>query len=290
MTAKPTVHSHEGDVASPLIDVATLRRLLDKDVQLSLLDVRASVTGDGRHEEYLDAHLPGAVWVDLNTDLSTTPGAGGRHPLPPAADAESTFSRLGVDRDHLVVVYDDLGGVIAARAWWLLRWLGHPDVRLLDGGLPAWAAAGLPLEPGEVTPKPAEFTAERDAMPVLDARGAATVASQGVLLDARAGERFRGETEPLDPVAGHIPGARSMPARDTIDATGRLLPPAQLRQRFTSAGVSDQVAVGAYCGSGVTASHIVLALEVAGFPGAALYAGSWSEWISDPGRPVATGD
>ena len=229
------------------------------------------------------------MWTDLETDLAGPPGTGGRHPLPTPADAEAAMRRLGVSDGRAVVVYDDADGSVAARAWWLLRWLGHGDVRLLDGGLAAWTAAGLPLEQDETNPEPGDFSARPGAMPVLDADAAAALATAGVLLDARAAERFRGEVEPVDPVAGHVPGARSAPTTGNVGADGRFLDPAALRDRFAAVGATDDDApVGAYCGSGVTAAHTVLALEVAGIP-AALYAGSWSEWVTDPSRPVATG-
>jgi len=279
-------------VVAPLIEVG---ELVDRMVQQRLpvlLDVRWSLAGPPGVDGFRQGHLPGAVFADLDRDLSGEPGPGGRggrHPLPTPEAAESALRRLGVCGNRPVVVYDDSAGTVAARAWWLLRYLGHDDVRLLDGGLSAWVAAGHPLTAGD-TPAPAvgDFRAAPGAMPVLDAVGAAAVAADGVLLDARAGERYRGETEPVDPVAGHVPGAVSAPTRDGADQAGRLLPAAALRDRFTALGAADGGVVGAYCGSGVTAAHTVLALEVAGLP-AALYVGSWSDWVSDPGRPVATG-
>lgn len=277
-------------VTGPLVDVATLRAERAGPRPPVLLDVRWRQVGRSVRDEYLTGHLPGAVWADLDADLAAPPGVGGRHPLPAPADAEAVFRRLGVRDGSPVVVYDDVEGSIAARAWWMLRWLGHADVRLLDGGLRAWESAGLPLEQGDVVPAPGDLTARPGGMPVLDADDARALAREGVLLDVRAAERFRGEVEPLDPVAGHIPGARSLPTRDNAGPDGRFLDAAALRQRFAAAGVADGVAVAAYCGSGVTAAHTVLALEVAGFPGTALYAGSWSDWITDPDRPVATGE
>lgn len=277
-------------VTCPLVDLATLRAELAGPRPPVLLDVRWRQVGRSVRDEYLTGHLPGAVWADLDADLAAPPGVGGRHPLPAPADAEAVFRRLGVRDGSPVVVYDDVEGSIAARAWWMLRWLGHADVRLLDGGLRAWESAGLPLEQGDVVPAPGDLTARPGGMPVLDADDARALAREGVLLDVRAAERFRGEVEPLDPVAGHIPGARSLPTRDNAGPDGRFLDAAALRQRFAAAGVADGVAVAAYCGSGVTAAHTVLALEVAGFPGTPLYAGSWSDWITDPDRPVATGE
>jgi thiosulfate/3-mercaptopyruvate sulfurtransferase len=191
----------------------------------------------------------------------------------------------GVSGDRPVVVYDAGGSMAAARAWWLLRYFGHPRVFVLDGGFSGWLAAGLAIERDVPRVEPGDFVPRPGGMPLLDAAGAARMAQDGVLLDARAGERYRGEAEPIDPVAGHIPGAVNLPVSELLrrgDAEG-------LRSRFEAAGVRDGVEVGAYCGSGVAAALEVLALEVAGFAGS-LYVGSWSDWIRDPSRPVATGD
>jgi thiosulfate/3-mercaptopyruvate sulfurtransferase len=275
-------------VTGPLIDVDTLRAALDGSQPPRLLDVRWRLGGPPGRDGYLAGHLPGAVWTDLDADLAAPPGAGGRHPLPDPAVAEATFRRLGVSDGRGVVVYDDVDGSVAARAWWLLRWLGHRDVRLLDGGLSVWTAAGLPIDEGAATPTPGDFTARPGGMPVLDADGAARVAATGLLLDARAAERFRGEVEPVDPVAGHVPGARSAPTTGNVGTDRRFLDVDTLRRRFDGLGAVEGAPVGAYCGSGVTAAHTVLALELAGIP-AALYAGSWSEWVTDPSRPAATG-
>ena len=202
------------------------------------------------------------------------------------------------------MVYDDGDSTIAARAWWMLRYFGHDQVRVLDGGFRAWAAAGQPVTADEPDVAAGDFAADPGHLPMLDAAGAAAVARSGVLLDARAGERYRGETEPIDPVAGHIPGAVSAPTAGNVARDGRFLPPAGLRRRFAKLGIAAgpapggaaaatapgdaAPAVGAYCGSGVTAAHEVLALTLAGIP-AALYVGSWSGWTADPSRPVATG-
>lgn len=196
--------------------------------------------------------------------------------------------RLGVSASRTVVVYGDPDGWGAARAWWCLRYFGHPDVRFLDGGYEAWAGAGLPVETAEPTITPGDFQPRPGGMPLLDADAAARLAERGILLDARAAARYRGDEEPMDPVAGHIPGAVNAPTTDNVDASGRLLPPEELRRRFAELGVDGSAPVGVYCGSGVSAAHEVLALEVAGLP-AALYVGSWSDWVRDPSRPVATG-
>jgi thiosulfate/3-mercaptopyruvate sulfurtransferase len=195
----------------------------------------------------------------------------------------------GVSRDRPVVVYDDSDAMSAARGWWTLRYFGHPDVRVLDGGYRAWAGAGLPVSTDEPAPAPGDFTAEPGQMPVLDAAGAQETARTGLLLDARAGERYRGETEPVDPVAGHIPGAVSAPTAGNVNPDGTFSDPAGLAARFAALGADPGTGtpVGSYCGSGVTAAHEVFALALAGIP-AALYVGSWSNWVTDPARPVAS--
>jgi thiosulfate/3-mercaptopyruvate sulfurtransferase len=196
--------------------------------------------------------------------------------------------RAGVSDGRPVVAYDDGDALPAARAWWLLRYFGHGQVRVLDGGFRAWQAAGLPVTTAEPAPGPGGFTARPGQLPVLDAAGAAALARSGVLLDVRAAERYRGETEPVDPVAGHIPGAVNAPAAGNLAADGTFRGPAELRRRFAELGAAGDRPVGAYCGSGVTAAQAVLALAVAGIP-ASMYPGSWSNWLTDPARPVATG-
>jgi thiosulfate/3-mercaptopyruvate sulfurtransferase len=278
----------------PLIDVGTLASALADREPPVLLDVRWRLGGPPGIDSYRAGHLPGAVFVDLDADLAAPPGAGGRHPLPAAAAFQAAMRRAGVRAGHPVVAYDDGDSTIAARAWWTLRYFGHSRVQVLDGGFRAWAAAGQPVTADEPSVPAGDFTAVPGQLPLLDASGAAALARSGVLLDARAGERYRGETEPVDPVAGHIPGALSAPTLANVDGDGRFLPPEQLRRRFAALGIAagrpgdGAVTVGAYCGSGVTAAHEVLALELAGVP-AALYVGSWSGWIADPVRPVATG-
>jgi thiosulfate/3-mercaptopyruvate sulfurtransferase len=273
---------------SPLIDVSALAELLPAAAPPTLLDVRWRLNGPPARRDYLIGHIPGAVFVDLDDHVCGPPGAGGRHPLPEPGRLERDLRAAGVRRDHPVVVYDTGTGEAAARLWWTLRWAGHPAVRVLDGGYAAWTVAGYSVEPGEVVAAPGGFTVVPGQLPVIDAAGAAATAQRGVLLDARVEPRYRGETEPVDRVAGHIPGAVNLPAARLSEPDGRLLPAADLRARFEAAGVVPGEPVGAYCGSGVTAAHTVLALTVAGFPDPALYAGSWSEWITDPDRPVAT--
>ncbi|MFJ2114514.1 MULTISPECIES: sulfurtransferase [unclassified Streptomyces] len=249
-----------------------------------LLDIRFTLGGPPGRPEYEAGHLPGAVYVDLDTELAGPPGVGGRHPLPEVAAFGAAMRRAGVSRDTPVVVYDGALGWSAARAWWLLRWTGHPDVRVLDGGLAAWPG---PLSTEVPEPAEGDFVPAPGALPLLDADGAAALARDGLLLDARAGERYRGEVEPIDPVGGHIPGALSAPTSENMAENGTFLPVEALAARFAALGATG-TEVGVYCGSGVSAAQQVLALELAGIP-AALYAGSWSEWSADPARPVATG-
>ncbi|MFF5016130.1 sulfurtransferase [Streptomyces sp. NPDC001165] len=258
--------------------------LLDVRWQLTMAKAAGAPAFDGR-AEYTAGHLPGAVFVDLDRELASAPGEHGRHPLPDLEEFGAAMRRAGVSAGRPVVVYDGGQGWAAARAWWLLRWTGHPDVRVLDGGLPAWQG-----QLSTDVPEPAEgdFEPAPDAAGLLDADGAAALARSGVLLDARAGERYRGEVEPIDRVGGHIPGAVSAPTNENVGPDGRFLPAADLRDRFKALGVSQEAPVGVYCGSGVSGAHEVLALAVADIP-AALYVGSWSEWSSDPSRPVAVG-
>jgi thiosulfate/3-mercaptopyruvate sulfurtransferase len=254
----------------------------------TLLDARWELGGPPGRELYLEGHIPGAAFVDLDTALAAPPGAGGRHPLPSADAFGEAMRSAGVSGSRPVVVYDAGNSVAAARAWWLLRYFGHPDVSVLDGGFAGWRAAGLPVERQVPKVQPGDFEPRAGGMPLLDAGAAADVARDGVLLDARAPERFQGEREPVDPVAGHIPGAVNLPTTDLVDADGRFRDADSLRRLFEQAGARAGAPVGAYCGSGVAASHEVLALSLAGIP-AALYVGSWSEWIRDPERPVAVG-
>ncbi|MFF4210188.1 sulfurtransferase [Streptomyces sp. NPDC001796] len=259
--------------------------LLDIRWQLSTATAAGSAPFDGR-AEYAAGHIPGAVFVDLDTDLADPPGPAGRHPLPDIERFGAAMRAAGVFSDRPVVVYDGGHGWAAARAWWLLRFTGHPDVRVLDGGLPAWEgslASGI-----ETAPEPGDFRPVPGALPLLDADGAAALARTGLLLDARAGERYRGEVEPIDPVGGHIPGAVSAPTVQNLTETGHFLPEEELAERFKALGVTEGTEVGVYCGSGVSAAQQVLALTLAGIP-AALYVGSWSEWSSDGNRPVAVG-
>jgi thiosulfate/3-mercaptopyruvate sulfurtransferase len=255
-----------------------------------LLDVRWALGDDRGRARHLEGHLPRAVFVDLETELADPPSAAqGRHPLPSVQRLQAAARRWGINDSDAVVVYDASGGLAAARAWWLLRWGGLTDVRILDGGLDAWRRAGGPMETGDVVPEPGDVTLPGGCMPVLTIDEAAALPdSGGVLLDARARERYRGEVEPIDPRRGHVPGAVSAPTTGNLAADGTFRPRAEITARFAELGVGPGARVAAYCGSGVTAAHEIAALAVAGID-AALWPGSWSEWAADPGRPVATG-
>lgn len=289
----------------PLISVDELAIELPT---VTVLDIRYRLGGPSGHAEFAAGHIPGAAYVDLDRELAAPPGAGGRHPLPEASVFERAMRRAGVSRGRVVVVYDDWGGRAAARAWWLLRYFGHPQVRVLDGGWGAWKRAGgevatedrvasegrVPNEDREAEDRKADsrapiagtFAAFPGGMPLVDA---AEVGRVRVLIDARAPERFRGDVEPVDPIAGHIPGAVNVPTSANLDADGRFRPSGELAAEYAKVGATGDVEVAVYCGSGVTAAHDVLALEIAGVR-ATLYPGSWSGWITDPERPIARGD
>lgn len=275
----------------PLVEVDRLAAELDDADPPTLLDVRWRLIGPPGHDDYLAGHLPGAVFVDLDTALCGPPGVGGRHPLPDPAALQAALRAAGVRAGHAVVVYDGGDGLAAARAWWTLRWAGHWPVRLLHGGFPAWVAAGLPVSTDAPAPTSGDIVVRPGDLPVLDAGQAAELAAadDAVLLDVRAAPRYRGEVEPIDPVAGHVPGAANLPAGEYVGPDGRFPAADVLRERFAAAGVTGARAVGAYCGSGVTAAQAVLALHLAGRTDAALYVGSWSNWVADPTRPVASG-
>jgi len=274
---------------TPLIDARDLASVLSTTHPPRVLDVRWKLGGPPGLGEYERGHIPSAVYVDLDTELAGHGAAtDGRHPLPSEADFRAAVRRWGLNDRDSVVVYDDVSGMSAARAWWLLRHAGFTDVRVLDGGLAAWLGSGGALETGSNIPEPGTAAPTFGSMPVIDADEAAALTESGVLLDARAGERFRGEVEPVDPRAGHIPGAVSAPTSENLRPDGRMLSAADLASRFAALGVTSDAPVGVYCGSGVTAAHEALALELAGID-AALYPGSWSAWSNDPARPVATG-
>jgi thiosulfate/3-mercaptopyruvate sulfurtransferase len=276
------------------VSTGDLAALLDSDQPPVVLDVRWRLGGPPGRDDYAVGHVPGAVFVDLDTELAAPPGPEGRHPLPDPAALQATLRAAGVDADDTVVVYDDRDGSVAARAWWLLRWAGHADVAVLDGGYAAWTAEGRTVTADVPAPAPGDIAVRPGGMPVLDADQAAALAKSGVLLDARAPERYRGDVEPVDPRAGHVPGAVNAPFGAHVGPDGRWRPADELAERFAELGATRDAEIGAYCGSGVTASSVVLALEAAGVTPpdrpAALYAGSWSNWSADPDRPAATGE
>ncbi|GAA2037046.1 sulfurtransferase [Terrabacter terrae] len=257
-----------------------------------VLDVRWALTtantGAGR-ADYEAGHVPGAFFVDLDTELAAPAGEGGRHPLPDPAVVQALARRAGITERSRVVVYDAKESYAAARAWWVLRWAGVPDVRVLDGGYAAWLAAGLPVSTEEPADRHGDFAVRPGQLPTLDAAGAARLAREGLLLDARAPERYAGEAEPIDPVAGHVPGAVNSPTAAWLAEDGSFRRDlAEVWKRVTDGREAQAGPVGVYCGSGVTAAHEMLALAQLGVD-TVLYPGSWSEWIRDPSRPVATG-
>ena len=276
-----------------LIDANTLSEQLRRE-DLTLFDCRFDLGNVSWGEtEYARAHLPGALYLHLDRDLSSPISAqSGRHPLPDPGSFAARLAELGVMPESQIVAYDQGNGAYGARLWWLARWIGLRNVAVLDGGIAAWRAAGLPLETAVRTPKPSAFTptVTPNAWVTSDDVDELRQRPGNLLVDARGAERFAGRNETLDPVAGHVPGARNRPFLDNLGADGRFLPADVLRQQFTTLlGSTNASSVVAMCGSGVTACHNLLALEHAGFSGARLYAGSWSEWIRDPRRPVATG-
>jgi thiosulfate/3-mercaptopyruvate sulfurtransferase len=286
--------------SSPLVDAATLAARLASGAPTVLLDASFDLADAGAGERaYRDAHLPGAHYVHLDRDLADHGPAAdgrfrGRHPLPTRAAFAAVAGRLGIAPGVGVVVYDRQGSPYAARAWWLLRWLGHGDVAVLDGGLAAWVAAGQPVTTelpaaSGAGPYPID-TRQEPLVRTVDADTVQASLGRIRLIDARAPERFRGDVEPLDPVAGHIPGALNRFFKDNLDAQGRFLGPDALRAAFLPLLGDQQASESVHqCGSGVTACHNLLAMEVAGLRGAALYPGSWSEWCADERRPIARG-
>ncbi|MDE1182113.1 sulfurtransferase [Paraburkholderia sp.] len=257
------------------------------DCRFDLADLQAGETAYGA------GHLPGAHYLHLDRDLSgVKSGTNGRHPLPERATLVETFASHGLKHGQQVVAYDAQGGMYAARLWWMLRWLGHDAVAVLDGGLAAWEAAGQPLTQDVPVERAGDFKAAAPLAVTIDAQAVERNLASGerVIVDARAADRYRGENETLDRVGGHIPGARNRFFKDNLAADGRFKPANSLREEFGVVLADTPVErVVLQCGSGVTACHNLLAMEVAGLHGAALYPGSWSEWTSDPSRPVATG-
>ncbi|MDD7814899.1 sulfurtransferase [Mycobacterium sp. CSUR Q5927] len=276
-----------------LISAAELAELLRAGDPVTVLDVRWSLEVPDGHPAYLQGHIPGAVYVSLEDELSDHDVSDrGRHPLPTGRNLEAAARRWGVRRTKPVVVYDDWNRAASGRLWWLLTTSGLRDVRILDGGLAAWTAAGGELETGDISPEPGNVTVLPEDLydgvrPTLtaDEAGSGAVA----LLDARAPERFRADNEPVDAAAGHIPGAKNLPFTALLAPDGTFLPDDDLARLLSERGVGADDTVGAYCGSGISATVIVAALAAAGRP-AALFPGSWSQWSSDPSRPVARGD
>jgi thiosulfate/3-mercaptopyruvate sulfurtransferase len=266
--------------ATPIVGSAELASEL---AGITVLDVRWALGRQDGHQLYESGHIPGAVFVDLETDLADSPGGGrGRHPLPDAERFGAAMRRCGVRANRPVVVYDDASGTSAARAWWLLRYFGHRAVRVLDGGWSAWVAAGGPAEQGDFEPRPG-------GMPVLATADVLAFAAEGTLIDVRSAERYRGETEPVDPIAGHIPGAVNIPTTDFLTMGPTAVQVFKSREELASLyGAAMSGPTGFYCGSGVTAAHGVLAANMLGVD-AALYPGSWSEWISDGTRAIGLG-
>jgi len=271
-----------------LVDTETLHEHLE-DPDWLIVDCRFDLARpEAGHQAWLEGHIPGAVYAHLEQDLSGPPLTDcGRHPLPAAAALRETFSRLGISNDSQVVVYDAAAGSMAARLWWLLRYMGHTRVALLDGGWPAWDDADLPQRPGQEQVRAARFqgTPQQDRLVLLDG-----IAAAALLIDSRDPARYRGDIEPIDPVGGHIPGAINRCWQENIGADGRFLPVDELADSLRDTlGQTPSMEAVFYCGSGVTACHNLLAVAHASLPMAKLYAGSWSEWCSDPARPVATG-
>jgi len=265
-------------VYTTLIDPSTA---LDAGNSVKFLDCRASLADpDLGRRAYLEGHITGAGYLSLDDDLAAAPGRGGRHPLPDPEALAAKLRALGISDTDQVVVYDDAGGAFAARAWWCLRWLGHEAVAVLDGGLPAWP---VPLTVQTPTPAPGNFSIRPTLTRTIDADGLAAGLGDYRLVDARSESRFRGEEEPIDPVAGHIPGAICRPFQENLDTNGRFRSASVLARRFPSQGE-----IVCYCGSGVTAAHNIVAIRHAGLPEPILYPGSWSEWIQDETRPRAT--
>lgn len=274
---------------SHFISVSEISQLLESDATVRLLDVRWSLArpNDGK-SDYLAGHLPGAVFVDLSHELSDHDKPGqGRHPVPSIEALERDARGWGLNDGDTVVAYDESTGVPAARAWWLLRRAGL-DIRVLEGGYRAWVDAGLEVQTGEVQPAPGNITLSETRNDEISIDEAAAFADSGILIDVRAPERYRGEVEPIDPIAGHIPGAINIPTTNHLTDDGMLRDPDELRAQLRAAGVVPGIPVAAYCGSGVTAAHTALVLAELGID-AKVFPGSWSQWSNTEGRPIATG-
>ncbi|TSH92868.1 sulfurtransferase [Verticiella sediminum] len=285
-------------MSSPLIDCSTLAARLGRD-NVRVFDVRHDLARPGAgFQAYREARIPGAIFLDVETDLSgARTSTNGRHPLPARAAFRQRMVEAGVGEDDLVVAYDAQGGAMAARLWWMMRWIGHAQAAVLDGGWPAWLAQGLPVDDAPLDEQRASSGAAASPLhlnePLVGSVSADEVAAnlerpEFLVLDARAHARYLGEVEPLDPVAGHIPGALNRPHTENLAQDGRFKPAQALREEFAALlGERAPHQVVHQCGSGITACHNLLAMEHAGLTGSRLYPGSWSEWCADPLRPVA---
>ncbi len=282
-------------MTSPLISVPELVTWLAGPTPPVLLDVRYRLGAPPGRPAYERGHLPGAAYVDMDAELAGRPGpggVGGRHPMPDQAVFGAAMRAAGVSAGRTVVCYDDWRSLPASRAWWLLRYFGHQRVTVLDGGLTAWTSAGGQLETGNRPRATGDFAPTPGSRTLIDAAGAAALQASGALIDGRPARRFAGRDETVDPVAGHIPGAWNVPALENVRRDGRLLPAEELRGHFEAAvAAAGTGGVGTYCGSGIQATHLALALAVTGLDDdPAVYIGSWSDWISDPTRPIDPGE
>jgi thiosulfate/3-mercaptopyruvate sulfurtransferase len=277
---------------TPLVSAAWLQDRLN-DPNVRIVDVRWYLTEPQRgRQEYAESHIPNAIFVDLDTELAAPRGSGpGRHPLPNVDQFQALLENSGISNDTHVIAYDSSGGAAAARLWWILRYVGHNKISLLDGGWQAWQAAGYPTTDEVLQPAASSYTLHIKPAMVIDADTVEQLRNQEgtLLIDARATERYEGRVEPMDAKAGHIPGARSAPFAGNINADSSFKDAQTLRRRFEDLGLSKAKKVVCYCGSGVTAAHNIFALHLTGYNDALLYEGSWSDWSSDPDRPVATG-
>ncbi len=276
-----------------LVSTEWLDQHLD-DAQVRVVDVRWYLFDRDKtgRSEFLKGHIPGAVHMDIEHDLSSPRGKGpGRHPLPTPEIFADAASQAGIAKDTHVIAYDDLGGASAARLWWLLRYFGHERVSLLDGGITAWVAEGRPLETAIRSFPQTRFIAKPNPQMVVDGEMVDTLrqAPQALVLDVRVPERYQGKIEPIDPLAGHVPGAKNAPIQGNLRPDQRFLAHVELRRRFEELGAKEGTTIVSYCGSGVNACQSIFALHLAGFKDTLLYEGSWSDWSSTPGRPVATG-
>lgn len=291
-----------GPRAQVFVTASELTELLAGGSSPALLDVRWQLGRSDGAEQFAQGHIPGALYVDLETELAAPASNLGRHPLPSPEQLAAAITRWGITPTQQVVVYDAVAGMSAARAWWLLRWAGFTNVRILDGGLAAWIKAGGTLEEAEADSPALPTPITTGHLPTMTIDQAAAFAQDGFLIDARAGERFRGETEPIDPRAGHIPGALNVPTGTLINADGTLKSVTELTEIFAQAGILEDTEsmgdgewpipaaeVGVYCGSGVTACHEIAVLASLGIE-ATLFPGSWSQWSTDPDRPAVTGE